>query len=86
MAAEAVVVVEERAGYSVCKWAKLALQPRSLDTSSDSPQVVHVSKDRFDTATTLPPKRQYLTRSKATATSTFGQSRMSLEPRLFAGK
>jgi hypothetical protein len=78
MAAEAAVAVEERARCFVRKRAKLASQPRSPDTSSDSPRVVHVSKDRFDTATTLPPRRQYLTRSKAAATPAFGRSRMSL--------
>uniref|UniRef100_A0A2K2C7Z6 Uncharacterized protein n=1 Tax=Populus trichocarpa TaxID=3694 RepID=A0A2K2C7Z6_POPTR len=76
MAAEAGVAVEERARCFVRKRAKLASQPRSPDTSSDSPRVVHVSKDRFDTATTLPPRRQYLTRSKAAATPAFGRSRM----------
>jgi len=78
MAAEAAVAVEERARCFVRKRAKLASQPKSPDTSSDSPRVVHVSKDRFDTATTLPPRRQYLTRSKAAATPAFGRSRMSL--------
>jgi hypothetical protein len=76
MAAEAAVAVDERVDCSVRKRAKLASQPRSPDAASDSPQVVHVSKDRFDSATTLPPRRQYLTRSKAAASSAIGCSDM----------
>jgi hypothetical protein len=76
MAAEAAVVVDERADSFVRKRAKLASQLRSPDAASDSPQVVHVSKDRFDSATTLPPRRQYLTRSKVAASSAFGCSSM----------
>jgi hypothetical protein len=72
MAAEAAVAVEERADCSVRKRAKMASQPRSPDVSADSPQVVLVSKDRRDTVTTLPPRRQYLTRSKVAA-SAFGR-------------
>jgi hypothetical protein len=69
MAAEAAVAVEERADCSVRKRAKMVSQPRSPDVSADSPQVVLVSKDRLDTATALPPRRQYLTRSKVTASA-----------------
>jgi hypothetical protein len=76
MVAEAVVAVDKRADSSVCKRAKLASQLRSPDAASDSPQVVHVSKDRFDSATTLPPRRQYLTRRKVAASSAFGCSGM----------
>ena len=76
MAAEAAVAVDERADCSVRKREKLASQPRSPDVASDSPRVVHVSKDRFDSATTLPPRRQYLTRSKAAASSAIGCSGM----------
>jgi len=71
MAAEAAVAVEERADCYVRKRAKMVSQPRSPD--ADSPQVVLVSKDRPDTATALPPRRQYLTRSKVAA-SAFGRS------------
>jgi hypothetical protein len=54
----------------------MASQPRSPDVSADSPQVVLVSKDCLDTATTLPPRRQYLTRSKVAA-SAFARPGMS---------
>jgi hypothetical protein len=76
MAAEAAVAVEEWADRSVRKRVKMASQPRSPDVSADSPQVVLVSKDCLDTATTLPPRRQYLTRSKVAA-SAFGRPGMS---------
>ncbi|KAL9404172.1 hypothetical protein Peur_001144 [Populus x canadensis] len=73
MAAEAAGAVEERVDCSVRKRAKMASQSRSPDVFADSPQVVLVSKDRLDTAATLPPRRQYLTRSKVSA-SAFGRS------------
>nr|TKR91526.1 hypothetical protein D5086_0000222180 [Populus alba] len=38
------------------------------------PQVVHVSEGRFDATVELPPRRQYLTRSRVVAPSTFGRS------------
>jgi len=81
IAAEAAMVVEESAGRSVRKRAKLALQPVSPHASSDSPHIVHISEDRFNAATALPPRRHYLTRSKVAATSAFGQSGKSLEMR-----
>jgi len=61
MAAEAAVVVDKGPGCSVHKRAKLALHPRSPEVSSGSLQVVHVS----EAAAAPPPRRQYLTRSKA---------------------
>jgi hypothetical protein len=81
MSAEVAVVVEKRAGCSNCKRAKLASQPGSTDASSRSPQVVHVSAARSDAAAALPPRRQYLTRRKAPATSALGRSRKSLRMR-----
>jgi hypothetical protein len=71
IAAEAAMVVEESAGRSVRKRAKLALQPVSPDASSDSPHIVYISEDRFNAATV----------SKVAATSAFGQSGKSLEMR-----
>jgi hypothetical protein len=59
MSAKAAVAVEERAGCSECKRAKLASQPGSPDASSGSPQVVHVSEDHSDAAAALPPRRYY---------------------------
>ncbi|KAL9397438.1 hypothetical protein Peur_011691 [Populus x canadensis] len=73
MAAEAAVAVDEGADCSERKRAKRASQPRSPDVSTDSTQVVLVSKDRPDAAATLPPRRQYLTRSKVAA-SAYGRS------------
>jgi hypothetical protein len=70
------VAVDERAACSMRKRAKMASQPRSPDVSADSPQVVLVSKDCLATAATLPPRRQYLTRSKVVA-SAFGRLGMS---------
>ena len=73
MAAKAAVVVDKSTGRSVCKRAKLALQTGSPDAPSGSPQVVQVSEDCIAAAATSPSRRQYLTRSKVAAISTFGR-------------
>jgi hypothetical protein len=73
MAAEVAVVVDKSTGRSVCKRAKLALQTGSPDAPSGSPQVVQVFEDCIAAAAASPPRRQYLTRSKAAAISTFGR-------------
>nr|TKS08958.1 hypothetical protein D5086_0000097360 [Populus alba] len=74
------VVMEERVSHSECKRAKLASQPGCPDASFGFPQVVHVSEDHFNDTAALPPRRQYLTRRKAVATSTFGRSGKSGQP------
>jgi len=56
----------------------LASQPGSPDAPSGSPQVVQVSEDCIEAATALPPRRQYLTKSKAAANSTLGRPRKPL--------
>jgi hypothetical protein len=73
MAAEAAVVVDKSTGRSVCKRAKLALQTGSPNAPSGSPQVVQVSEDCIAAAAASPSRRQYLTRSKVAAISTFGR-------------
>lgn len=78
MDAEAAVVIDKNARSSLCKRAKLAAQPGSPDAQSGSPQVVQVSEGCFEAATASPPRRQYLTRSKAAANSTFGRPGKSL--------
>lgn len=77
MAAEAVVAVDKSAGHSACKRAKLAAQAESPDVPS-SPLVVQVSGACTADAATLPPRRQYLTRSRAAAKSTFDRTGKSL--------
>ncbi|KAJ6886286.1 hypothetical protein NC651_026847 [Populus alba x Populus x berolinensis] len=44
------------------------------------PKVVHVSEDHSDATAALPPRRQYLTRSKAAASSAFDQTRKLGQP------
>ena len=67
MSAEAAVAREERAAISDRKRAKLATHSGPLgDHPPGSPPVVSVEDD---TTAELPPRRQYLTRSKAAATS-----------------
>ncbi|KAL9368170.1 hypothetical protein Peur_039369 [Populus x canadensis] len=55
------VAVNKGPGCSMHKRAKLASHPGSPEVSSSSPQVVHVS----EVAAASPPRRPYLTRSKA---------------------
>ncbi|KAL3576395.1 hypothetical protein D5086_021678 [Populus alba] len=74
------VAIEERAGRSECKGAKLASWLGTPDASSGSPQVVHVSEDHSDATTALPPRRQYLTRRKAATSSAFGRTGKSGQP------
>ncbi|KAL9384418.1 hypothetical protein Peur_004566 [Populus x canadensis] len=67
MFAEAAVAGEERPDISACKRAKLATPSGPLgDHPPASPPVVTVEDE---TNAALPPRRQYLTRSKAAATS-----------------
>ncbi|KAL9372524.1 hypothetical protein Peur_034768 [Populus x canadensis] len=65
MAAEAAVAVDKGPGCSVHKRAKLDSHPGSPEVSSGSPQAVHVSEACYEVAAPSPPRRQYLTRSKA---------------------
>jgi hypothetical protein len=65
MVAEAAVAVDKGPGCSVHKRAKLASHPGSPEVSFGSPQVVHVSEACYEAAVASPPRRQYLTRSKA---------------------
>nr|TKS10929.1 hypothetical protein D5086_0000078340 [Populus alba] len=68
MSTEAVVAREEQADISDHKRAKLITPAGPLDDHpSGSLLVVSVSED--DTTAELPPRRQYLTRSKAVTTS-----------------
>jgi len=78
MDAEAAVAVDKNTGCSVCKRAKLGLQPGSPDAPSGSPQMVQVSEGCIEAAAAAPPRRQYLTRSKAAANTTFGRPGTSL--------
>ncbi|KAL3583105.1 hypothetical protein D5086_017437 [Populus alba] len=73
MATEAGVAVDKNAGPSACKRAKLAATAESPDIPS-SPSVVQVSGAYTTDAATFPPMRQYLTRSRAAAKSTFGST------------
>lgn len=77
MAAEAVVAVDKSASHSPCKQAKLVAQAESPDVPS-SHSVVQVSEVCTADAATLPPRRQYLTRSRAATKSTFGRTGKSL--------
>ncbi|KAL3576392.1 hypothetical protein D5086_021675 [Populus alba] len=74
------VAIEERAGRSECKGAKLASWLGTPDASSGSPQVVHVSEDHSDATAALPPRGQYLTRRKVAASSAFGRTGKSGQP------
>jgi len=65
MAVEAAVAVDKGPRCSVHKRAKLASHLGSPEVSSGSPQIVHVSEACYEAATASPPRRQYLTRSKA---------------------
>ena len=76
MAAEAAVAVDKGPRCSEHKRAKLASHPGSPEVSSGSPQIVHVSEACYETAAASPPRRQYLTRSKAASTT--GRSGMPL--------
>ncbi|KAL3583067.1 hypothetical protein D5086_017399 [Populus alba] len=68
MSTEAAVVGEDRANTSNRKRAKLTIPTDPIDDHiAGSPIVVPVSEN--DTTADLPPRRQYLTRSKDVATS-----------------
>ena len=76
MFAEAAVAVEERAIGSGRKRAKLVSQSSPPSANPSAPlKIVHISEGHSDATNEPPPRRQYLTKSKAAATSIFGHSR-----------
>eukprot|EP00258_Populus_trichocarpa_P031986 XP_024448005.1 uncharacterized protein LOC18109494 isoform X1 [Populus trichocarpa] len=76
MFVEAAVAVEERAIGSGRKRAKLVSQSSPPSANPSAPlKIVHISEGHSDATNEPPPRRQYLTKSKAAATSIFGHSR-----------
>lgn len=68
--------MEERAIGSGRKRAKLVSQSSPPSANPSAPlKIVHISEGQSDATNEPPPRRQYLTKSKAAATSIFGHSR-----------
>lgn len=72
MFTEAVTIGELKTKSPSCKRTKVVESKHSGSKHPATPRVVHISEEG-DVIVVVPPKRQYLTRSRATATTCLSQ-------------